>query len=187
MNAPAFIKNEKQNRIFVLIVSLAIPVVVTLLRYMPVPEVSDEALGKLYALPLLNAVLNGSTFVLLIAAFIAIKKKKIETHRKLMTTAMVFSALFLVSYVVFHATTQHTPYGEEGSMQSIYYFVLVSHIILSAVIVPLVLLAFTHGLAERYQQHKKIVKLAFPLWLYVTLTGVIVYLMISPFYTHSPF
>ncbi|WP_306641885.1 DUF420 domain-containing protein [Sanyastnella coralliicola] len=187
MNAPAFIQNERTARKFVIAISLVIPIVVTVLRYIPTPEFEEGTKSTLYFLPMLNALLNGSTFLLLIAALVAIKNKNVEAHRKLTTLGMTFSALFLVSYVIFHATTSHTPYGGEGTVKTIYYFILFSHIVLSAVIVPLVLFAFTHALAGRIDKHRKIVKYTFPLWLYVTLTGVIVYFMISPFYPFSPF
>ena len=95
---------------------------------------------------------------------------------------MVFSGLFLVSYILFHGFLPETAYGGEGNVKIVYYIILFSHILLSAIIVPLALTAYAHGLAGRIEQHRKIVKFAFPIWLYVTITGVIVYIMIQPFY-----
>lgn len=187
MNALSFVQDQRKTRWIVIIISLVVPIVVTALRYIPNPDLSEEAMHNLYYLPLLNAILNGTTFLLLLGAFVAIRNKKIQSHRKLTTSAMVLSALFLISYIVFHWTCPETSYGEEGTSRTIYYFILITHVLLSAVIVPLVLFAFTHALAGRYEKHKKIVKYAYPMWLYVTLTGVIVYVMIQPFYPYSIF
>lgn len=175
-------KNRKQSRMLIIIASLVIPIVITILRYIPNPELSESTMTLLYGLPLLNAILNGSTFLLLIAALVAIKGKNIEKHKKLVSTAMIFSGLFLVSYIAFHGILPETPYGGEGTMKTVYYLILVTHILLSAIIVPLALTAYAHGLAGRIDLHRKIVKFAFPFWLYVTITGVIVYIMIQPFY-----
>ncbi len=187
MSALSIVQDQRKTRMIIIVVSLVIPIVVTALRYIPTPELSDEARANLYFLPLLNAILNGTTFLLLLSALVAIKKKNISAHRKLTTTAMVLSALFLVSYIVFHWTCPETTYGADGTARYIYYFILITHVMLSAVIVPLVLFAFTHAFAGRYDKHKKIVKYAYPMWLYVTLTGVIVYAMIQPFYPYSIF
>lgn len=179
-----WIKNEALTNKVILIISLIIPVAVASLRYIPQPELSTSTQASLYTLPLLNATLNGSAFFLLLAALMAIKRKNINLHKRLTTLAVLLSALFLVSYVIFHFTTPPTAYEGEGFIRPLYYFILVTHIVLSAVIVPLALLAYTHGYAGRYDKHRKIVKWAYPLWLYVTSTGVIVYLMISPFYPY---
>jgi putative membrane protein len=154
------------------------------LRYIPKPELSETTKSALYTLPMLNAMLNGSAFLMLVAALLAIKRKRIVWHRAFTTAAMVLSVLFLVSYVAFHYTSPETPFGGSGAIKGIYYFILITHILLSAVIVPLALLAYTHGLASRFVKHKRIVRIAYPMWLYVTLTGVIVYLMISPYYPY---
>lgn len=177
-----WIKNETLTNKVILALSLVIPIAVAALRYIPQPELSIEAQRSLYALPLLNACLNGSAFFLLIAALAAIKRKNVNLHKRLTSLAVVLSALFLVSYVIFHYTTAPTAYGGDGFARPLYYFILITHILLSAVIVPLALLAYAHGFSGRYVQHRKIVKWAFPMWLYVTSTGVIVYLMISPYY-----
>jgi putative membrane protein len=176
--------NEKLTNRIILVLSVVIPAVVVALRYIPQPDLSESTKESLYTLPMLNAAFNGSAFVMLIAALIAIKAKRIAWHRAFTTTAMILSVLFLVSYVAFHYTSPETPFGGSGTIKGIYYFILITHILLSAVIVPMALLAYTHGLAGRYVKHKRIVKIAYPMWLYVTLTGVIVYLMISPYYPY---
>jgi putative membrane protein len=179
-----WIKNERLTKRIILIVSLAIPVVVTALRYIPHPDFSEETKAALYNLPKLNAFLNGSAFLLLIGAIVAIKNKNVALHQRFTTGAVVLSAVFLVSYVIFHYTCAETSYGGEGSIKTLYYIILITHVLLSAVIVPLALLAWTHGFSKRIEQHRRIVKIAYPMWLYVTLTGVLVYLMIEPFYPY---
>lgn len=147
-------------------------------------------------LPSLNAVLNSTTAVLLIAAFFAIKAKKIVLHRSLMLTSLALGALFLVSYILYHSSTATTIFGDIdhngtldpseleqlGNSRLVYLIILLSHIALSFVVVPFVLMAFYFALSDQIDRHKKIVKFTFPIWLYVSITGVIVYLMISPYY-----
>lgn len=141
-----------------------------------------EAGPALDFLPALNATINGTVSVLLIAGFLLIRQKRIETHRKVMTASILLSVLFLVSYVLYHSTHDSTPYGGEGMLKYIYFFILISHILLAIVIVPLVLISFTRALSARYDRHRKIARITLPLWLYVSISGVIVYLMISPYY-----
>lgn len=187
MSALALVQNQKKTRNLIIVVSFVIPVVVTALRYIPTPDFSEATQHQLYYLPFFNAVLNGTAFLLLIGALWAIKNKKVALHRRLTTSAVALSALFLVSYVIFHWTCSETPYGGEGSLKTFYYIILITHILLSAVIVPLVLFAFTHALAGRFEKHKRVVKYAYPMWIYVTFTGVLVYWMIQPFYPYSIF
>ena len=138
--------------------------------------------GALDFLPTINASINGMVSVLLVVGFLLIKQKKVQAHKAVMTTNIVLSALFLVSYVLYHTTHESTVYGGEGVIKYIYLFILLTHIVLAIVIVPLVLISFTRGLSEQFDKHRKIAKITFPLWLYVSVTGVIVYLMISPYY-----
>ena len=163
-------------------VTILIPAVVTILAIIPGLELSEESKGMMYQLPKLNAIINGTAFVVLIAAWFAIKNKKVNLHKKLTSVAVILSVLFLLSYITFHFTTEPTKYGGEGALKSIYYFVLLSHILLSAIIVPLVLFTYARGYMMQVEQHRKLAKYTWPLWLYVTATGVIVYLMISPYY-----
>jgi putative membrane protein len=134
------------------------------------------------ALPHLNALLNSLTSVFLVAAYYFIKKKNISMHRKLMTGAFGMGSVFLVSYVLYHLTNPSTPYENEGLLKTIYYFLLISHVVLAAVVVPFVLYAMYFGLTMQVQKHKKVVKWTWPIWLYVSVSGVLVYFMISPFY-----
>ena len=133
-------------------------------------------------LPKLNAILNTTTAVMLILGFVAVKKNNVKAHRFFMFAAFVLSAVFLVSYVLYHANAQHTAFPTDNSLKWVYYFVLFTHILLSAAVVPLVLRSIYFGISNQIEKHKKIVKFTFPIWLYVSVTGVIVYLMISPYY-----
>jgi putative membrane protein len=171
---------EKKYTPAIIAVAILIPIVVSILAYIP----SMELLGEFnyHILPLLNAILNGTTFVVLLLAFWAIRKNKRALHRMLMTSAIVLSVLFLVFYVLYHAAVQETRFGGEGFVRTVYYFVLITHILLSAAIVPMVLMSYVRALAGKYDRHRKIARITWPLWLYVTFTGVVVYLMISPYY-----
>jgi putative membrane protein len=133
-------------------------------------------------LPPIYATINGLTSLLLIAAVWAVKNKKVKLHEKLMKTAIVFSVLFLVMYVAYHMTSESTKYGGEGVLKTIYFIILFSHILLSIAVIPFVLITFVRAITNNIELHKKIAKYTFPLWLYVTITGVVVYLMISPYY-----
>ena len=136
-----------------------------------------------FFLPAFNAIVNGICSVLLLISLYFIKRKDIATHKKLNIAAFILSSLFLVSYIIFHATGIKTTYGGEGTIRTIYYIILISHIILAAIVLPLVLFSFQKGLQMQVEKHKKLVRWSYPIWLYVTVTGVIVYLMISPYYT----
>lgn len=170
-------------RLFIIIVSVLIPLLVALLYLLPPPENIPENLrNTLNHLPLFNACINGITALILIVAVWAIKNKKRALHKGLMSTALTFSALFLLSYVAFHLTTPSTQFGGSGMIKTIYFIVLLSHILLSAIVVPLVLITYHRGLSEKFDKHRKIARVTFPIWLYVAITGVVVYLMISPYY-----
>lgn len=164
----------------IVILTIAINVLVAVLYFMP--EYKGVGNVDLTFLPFFNAVMNSFTFVFLAAALYSIKQKNIERHRRYIFAAFTTTALFLVSYVAYHALAPSTPYGGEGIMRPIYYFILLTHIVLSAVIVPLALISVTRGLNMQVDRHRKIARWTMPLWLYVSLTGVIVYIMISPYY-----
>lgn len=142
-----------------------------------------EIPGWVFFLPKLNAIINGTCSVLLVISLIQIRNRNIRVHKLLNIITFVLSSLFLVSYIIFHATGIQTTYGGTGAIRYIYYFILITHIILAAVVLPLVLLSFYSGLQMNVIRHRKLVRWSFPIWLYVTVTGVIVYLMISPYYT----
>jgi len=133
-------------------------------------------------LPPIYAAINGITAVLLIVAVWAIKNKKRDLHELLMKCCIALSATFLVMYILYHMTSDPTPYGGEGVIRYVYYFILITHIVLSVFITPLVLFTFSRALAGTFVSHKKLAKFTFPIWLYIAVTGVIVYLMISPYY-----
>ena len=139
--------------------------------------------GWVFFLPKLNALLNGSCTVLLLFSLYFIKNGQVHIHKKLNITAFVFSCFFLVSYIIFHATGIVTSYGGSGTVKWVYYFILITHIVLAAIVLPVVLFSFSSGLQLQIEKHRKLVRWSYPIWLYVTITGVIVYLMISPYYT----
>lgn len=136
-----------------------------------------------FLLPKFNAIINGACSVLLVLSLYFIKKQDIESHKKTNIITFILSSLFLVSYIIFHATGIKTTYGGVGLIRTVYYFILITHIILAAVVLPLVLFCFQKGLNMEIVAHKKLVRWTYPIWLYVTVTGVIVYLMIAPYYT----
>ena len=171
--------SQKTIKPIIITLSIVVPIIVAVLYLAPKNfEVGDEV----YYLPLLNAILNGTTFFVLLAAFNAIRKKNIVLHKKLMLTALVLSVIFLLSYVTYHFLTESTSYGGEGILKTIYLIILFSHILLAIIVLPLVLISFSRALSEKFDKHKKIARITLPIWLYVTLTGVVVYLMISPYY-----
>ena len=133
-------------------------------------------------LPPIYATINGITAVMLVTAVWAIKNKKRSLHEALNKTCITLSATFLVMYVLYHMTSAPTPYGGTGIMRSVYFFILISHIGLSVLVIPFVLFTFSRALAGNFERHKRLAKFTFPIWLYVAITGVIVYLMISPYY-----
>lgn len=163
-------------------VSIAVFLVVVILNRKIIP-VTIATPTFVYFLPALNALLNGSCTLLLLLSLYFIKKKDINTHKKINMVAFALSSLFLVSYVTFHYFVKETVYGGVGVMKMIYYIVLVSHIILAAIVLPLVLLSFHKGLQMEVEKHRRLVRWTYPIWLYVTFSGVLVYLMISPYYT----
>ncbi len=180
MSSSSQTNKEKQLKPFIITAAIAIPVLVTILAIIPKMDV----LGGLnpYLLPMFNAIVNGTTFLVLIAAFLAIKNKNVVLHKRLMTAAIALSLVFLLSYVLFHASTEPTKFGGVGFMRSVYFFMLLTHILFAIVIVPLVLVSYVRAIAEKFDKHRRIARITLPIWLYVTLTGVFVYLMIAPYY-----
>ncbi|CAM1351778.1 DUF420 domain-containing protein [Tenacibaculum crassostreae] len=168
---------EKKYKRFITIVSVVIPVAVAALFGIKIPNVEP-----LSFLPPIYASINGLTAVLLVASVIAIKSGKRKLHGQLNTTAIICSTLFLVMYVAYHMTSDSTSFGGEGVIKYVYFFILITHILLSIVIIPFVLITFMRARLGNFPEHKKIAKITFPLWLYVAVTGVVVYLMISPYY-----
>ncbi|MNK70986.1 hypothetical protein D3C87_904260 [compost metagenome] len=174
---------EKKFSKFIIAVSIIIPVVVAILFGVKLKDFGVDV-EPLSFLPPIYATTNGITAVVLVLAVLAIKKGNQKLHEKLMTSAIALSVAFLVMYVAYHMTSDSTKYGGEGALRYVYFFILITHILLSIAIIPLVLITYVRALAKRFDRHRKIAKITFPLWLYVAVTGVIVYLMISPYYVH---
>lgn len=175
------LSDEKKYNKWIVVLAIVIPVVVAILSRLKLQDFGIEV-EPLSFLPPIYAAINGLTAVILVIAFISIKNKKIVLHENLMTTAIWCSVVFLVMYVAYHMTSDSTTYGGEGAMKYLYYFILISHILLSIVIIPFVLITYVRAITNNIERHKKIARITFPLWLYVAVTGVIVYLMISPYY-----
>lgn len=187
-------KKKSNYLVLIWVLSIAIPVVVSILLFMPAKV--DVKSGWVSVLPHLNAILNSVTAVALIAGFIFIRKKQIAYHRLCMLIAFSLGSLFLISYVIYHASAPSTVFGDIdgngmldesellqlGNSRVIYLIILLSHILLAIVVVPFVLLALFHAFNNRFDRHKKIVKYTLPIWLFVSISGVVVYLLISPYY-----
>ena len=181
----------------IIFVSILIPVIVAVLFSVKLKDFGIDV-EPLSFLPPIYASINGLTALLLIMGVIAIKNGNQKVHERFMTTAIACSVVFLVMYVAYHMTTDSTIYGDidgnkildetektnAGWMRDVYLFILLTHILLSVAIIPLVLITYVRALAMRFDKHRKIAKITFPLWLYVAVTGVVVYLMISPYYAN---
>jgi putative membrane protein len=171
---------QKYNK-WIVLLSIAIPVVVAVLFKVKLKDFGFNV-TPLTFLPPIYATVNGITAILLVAAVMAIKSGNRKRHELLMKLAIGCSVAFLAMYVSYHMTAESTKYGGEGVLKYVYFFILITHIVLSIVIIPLVLITYVRALASKFDKHKKIAKITFPIWLYVAVTGVIVYLMISPYY-----
>ena len=171
-------KNEKlKHKGLIIFVSILIPLVVLILFNVRLPNVEP-----LYSLPPIYATINGMTAIILIFSLLAIKAKKIKTHEALMKVAIALSLIFLIMYVAYHMTSEPTPFGGDGYIKYFYYFILITHIFLSIFIIPLVLITYVRAISRHFDSHRRIAKVTFPMWLYIAITGVIVYIMISPYY-----
>ncbi|HPW62476.1 MAG TPA: DUF420 domain-containing protein [Cyclobacteriaceae bacterium] len=159
--------------------SVVLPLAVAVLFKVKIPGYDLSFLPPIYA------TINGLTAILLITAVVAIKNQKRKLHESLMKTCIGLSAAFLVMYVLYHMTSDSTVYRGEGPMRIVYYFILISHIVLSVAVVPFVLFTFSRALSGNFERHKALAKFTFPIWLYVAVTGVLVYLMISPYYVQN--
>jgi putative membrane protein len=169
-------ENSKKYNKWIVLLSVAIPLVVAILFGVKIDATLPVFLPPVYA------TINGLTAIILLFAVWAIKNNRIKLHEKLMKTAILFSAVFLVLYVAYHMTSNSTKFEGEGFIKIIYFTVLISHIILSIVVIPFVLITFVRAITNNIELHKKIARFTFPLWLYVTVSGVLVYIMISPYY-----
>jgi putative membrane protein len=165
---------------WVITLSIAINLIVAILFFMPKADRFDH--WDLTFLPMLNAIFNSFTTVFLLAALYFIRRKNVKLHRRFILAAFATTALFLITYLIYHSLAESTPYGGEGVLRAVYYFILITHVVLAAVIVPLALFTLARGLNMQVEKHRKIARWTMPLWLYVSITGVLVYLMISPYY-----
>ncbi len=172
---------EKKYNFWIVLLSVLIPVAVAILLTVRLKDFGIQT-TPMHFLPPIYASINGLTAIILIIAVIAIKNGNRKLHENLMKFAIALSVVFLILYIAYHLTTDATKYLGIGISRSIYFILLASHIILSIITIPLVLVSYVRALAEKFDKHKKLTRFTFPIWLYVTVTGVIVYLMISPYY-----
>jgi putative membrane protein len=170
------VERQDPYRKLIIALSISIPVVVAILFRVQIPGYDLSFLPPIYA------TVNGITAVLLVVAVRAIRKGNQRRHELIMKTCIGLSASFLAMYIAYHMTSEPTPYGGEGAMKYVYYVILISHILLSVAITPMVLFTFSRALSRNFERHRRLAKFTYPLWLYVAVTGVIVYLMISPYY-----
>jgi putative membrane protein len=174
-------KKEATYKKWITVLSIAIPIAVAALFGINLRDLGFNV-APLTFLPPIYAGINGLTAIILVLAVIAIKNGKRKLHENLMRTAIVLSTLFLVMYVAYHMTSDSTKFGGEGVIKYVYYFILITHIALSVAVIPFVLITYVRALLGKFVEHKKIAKITFPLWLYVAVTGVVVYFMIAPYY-----
>jgi putative membrane protein len=174
--APNLHLEKKLNRL-AYIASFVVLILVGMMRRVKITTDIDFGF-----LPPVHATLNAIAAVFLLLAFYYIKQGNVEKHRTFILAALSCSGLFLISYVVYHFTTPETRYGGEGVIRSVYFFLLITHVVLAAVILPFVLLTFIRAYTNQFERHKKMARWVFPLWLYVTITGPICYLMLKPYY-----
>ena len=176
-------EEEKKYKGIIWALSIIIPLAVAALFGVNLVKMGYDV-QPLSFLPPIYASINGLTAVVLVIAVAAIKRGNPKLHERLIKVCMVLSSLFLIMYIGYHMTSESTTFGGQGMIRYVYYFILITHIVLSIVIIPLVLFTFVRGIAGAYERHKKLARITYPLWLYVAVTGVIVYLMISPYYAH---
>ena len=177
------ISTGKKYNVWIVVLSVVVPLLVGTLFVVKLKDLGFNV-KPLTFLPPIYATVNGLTAIVLITAVWAIKNGKQKLHENLMKFAIGLSVSFLAMYVAYHMTTESTKHGGEGAILYIYRFILVTHILLSIIIIPFVLITYVRGITGNYQRHRKIARITYPMWLYVAVTGVIVYLMISPYYAH---
>jgi putative membrane protein len=175
------IENEKKYNKWIVALSVIIPLAVAGLFGINLRKLGFNV-EPLSFLPPIYATVNGLTAVVLIIAVGAIKNNNRKLHENLMKTAISLSVSFLLMYIAYHMTSDSTKFGGEGVVKYVYYFILITHIILSIAVIPFVLITYVRAITNNFERHKKIARITFPLWLYVAITGVVVYLMISPYY-----
>lgn len=174
------LKKKRNYRPFIITLSIILIGAIGILSGLPGYEDFDAF--DITILPLMNAIFNTFTFLFLVIALIAILKKNVKVHLSFIYAAFTTTFLFLITYVTFHFLSPSTPYGGSGFLAGLYYFVLITHIILAAAIVPLALTSITRAWNGEVERHRKIARITMPIWLYVSFTGVLVYILISPYY-----
>lgn len=180
MLPPAWNRNDRKARVLIITFSAIVFIAVTALGRITV----KADLGfNVHLFAKANAIINSCVALLLIAALIAVKAKQYLLHKRIMLTAMVLSILFLASYICHHLFAGDTKFGDEGTMKTIYYIILFTHIPLAGLILPFILFTAYRAMTGEWERHRKLAKITWPVWLYVAITGVLVYLMISPYYT----
>jgi len=175
-------KQQKNYTPFIWVLSIVAIAIILGVNYLPRSTTGMIFGVELTVLPLINAILNGIAFIFLIAALVAIINKNINAHRNFIFAAFSATFLFLISYLTYHALAGSTTFGGTGFIKSFYYFILITHIVLAAVLLPLSLITLGRGLNMAVEKHRKIARWTMPIWLYVSLTGVLVYILISPYY-----
>ncbi|RTL57609.1 MAG: DUF420 domain-containing protein [Sphingobacteriales bacterium] len=179
MLTPVLKKNDKQAKLLILVVSFVVFAAVVALGKIKL----DVDLGfNPHFFAKLNAILNSTVAFLLVAALAAVKQRKFLWHKRLMLVAIILSVLFLISYICHHLFTGDTKFGGEGTIRYIYFFILITHIFLAAIILPFILFTAYRALIAEWPAHKKLARITWPIWFYVAITGVVVYLLISPYY-----
>jgi putative membrane protein len=177
--APILKKDDKNAKLFIFTVSAVVFIAVVILSRV---QVKVDLGFDVHVFATINAVINSMVSILLVAGLVAVKKGNYPLHRNIMFSAMILSVLFLVSYIAHHLLAGDTRFGGEGAIRYVYYFILITHIFLAAVILPFILFTAYRGLTSEWPRHKKLARITWPVWLYVSVTGVVVYLMISPYY-----
>jgi putative membrane protein len=180
MLTPIIKANDKTAKLLIFITSFVVFAAIVLLSKFKLEVALDF---DVHVFALINAVINSCVSILLVSAYIAVRKKQYIAHRNLMYSAIVLSALFLISYIAHHLLAGDTKFGGEGNIRYVYFFILITHIFLAAVILPFILFTAYRALTGEFAKHTKLARYTFPLWLYVSITGVLVYLFISPYYS----
>jgi putative membrane protein len=172
-------KNDKLANVLIIVFSIVVFVAVVFLSRI---KVDLDLPFDVHIFAKVNAIINSAVSFLLLVGLLAVKRSRYALHKKVMLTAMVLSFLFLVSYICHHLLSDSTSYGGEGAIKIVYYIILISHILLAAIILPFILFTSYRALVAEWPGHKKLARITWPIWFYVSVTGVIVYLMISPYY-----
>lgn len=179
MLASTWKKNDKKAKWLIISFSIIMFLVIASLGRIHV----EADLGfDVHVFALANAIINSVVAIMLIAGYVAVRKKNYLLHKKLMLTAIILSILFLISYICHHIFAGDTKFGGEGVIRIFYYFILITHILLAGIILPFILFTAYRGLTGDYQKHRKIAKITWPLWLYIAITGPLIYVLISPYY-----